>query len=447
MEESTRISLFISLLLLLIVIFPLAFYDQSAARRNLKSYTAQIFSIGTSHLTSIKHQKQGEQPIEEGLSHARFNILRAIALDNYTTNNATNDFVPHGAVYRNPRAFHQSYLEMEKRFKIFAYKEGEPPIFHSGPTANIYSIEGHFIHEMEDGANPFLTQDPSEAHVFFLPISITHIVSYVYRRDVPDYWGPLRHVVADYVDVIKEKYPYWNRSAGADHLFVACHDWGAYLSGKDTKRELYENSIRVVCNANTSEGFILNKDVTLAGINLPDGKIARPERDIDPNQRTLLAFFAGGAHGYIREAVLNHWKGKDPEVVVYEYLPKGLNYYSFMKRSKFCLCPSGYEVGTPRITEAIFMGCVPVIIAVDYPLPFSDVLDWSKFSVQIPVEKISEIKVILKGISERRYRMLKSRVLQVQRHFVLHRPAKRYDLISMTLHSVWLRRLNVKLTY
>ncbi|KAF3338631.1 putative glycosyltransferase [Carex littledalei] len=387
-------------------------------------------------------------PIEKGLSRARFEILRAIALDTNTSRKtAIDDYVPRGTVYRNPNALHQSYLEMEKRFKIWVYKEGEAPIIHSGPTASIYSIEGHFIYEMEDISNPFLARDPSEANAFFLPISVTNIVSYVYRRDVKDYWGPLKRLVADYIDVIKEKHPYWNRSTGADHFFVACHDWGAYLSGVETKREFYENSIRVVCNANTSEGFILNKDVTLAGINLKGGRIARPERDLNPQQRTLLAFFAGGAHGYIREAVLNQWKGKDDEVVVYEYLPKKLNYYSFMKRSKFCLCPSGYEVGTPRITESIFMGCVPVIIAVDYPLPFSDVLDWSKFSVQVPVEKISEIKVILKGISERRYQVLRKRVLQVQRHFVLHRPAKRYDLISMTLHSIWLRRLNLKLPY
>lgn len=118
---------------------------------------------------------------------------------------------------------------MEKRFKIWVYKEGEAPIIHSGPTANIYSIEGHFINEMEDISNPFLARDPSEANAFFLPISVTNIVGYVYRRDVKDYWGPLKRLVADYIDVIKEKHPYWNRSAGADHFFVACHDWVIFL--------------------------------------------------------------------------------------------------------------------------------------------------------------------------------------------------------------------------
>jgi len=51
-------------------------------------------------------------------------------------------------------------MEMEKRFKVHVYSEGELPIVHDGPCKDIYTIEGRFIHEMEHGGKMFKTWDP-----------------------------------------------------------------------------------------------------------------------------------------------------------------------------------------------------------------------------------------------------------------------------------------------
>jgi hypothetical protein len=150
-------------------------------------------------------------------------------------------------------------------------------------------------------------------------------------------------------------------------------------------------------------------------------------------------------HGPIRPILLNHWKNRDNDMRVYEYLPKDLEYYSLMLNSKFCLCPSGHEVASPRIVESIYAECVPVILSDYYVLPFSDVLRWEAFSVQVDVSDIPRLKEVLSAIPESKYRNLKQGVRAVRKHFTLNQPAKRFDVFHMILHSIWLRRLNIKL--
>ncbi|KAG9448486.1 hypothetical protein H6P81_008451 [Aristolochia fimbriata] len=385
--------------------------------------------------------------IELGLAIARSNIRDAIIRRNYSSEEKEKmKLVPRGPVYRNPYAFHQSYIEMEKRFRVWAYREGEPPLVHDGPLNSVYSTEGHFIDEMDVGnQSPFMARHPDEAHVFFLPFSVVKVKMHVYEpkpftsllRD------RLQRFAVDYVTVVSTRYPYWNRSHGADHFMVSCHDWGPDFSKANP--ELFQNMIRVLCNANVSEGFKPNRDATLPEIKIPFARLPVVRPPLSPSKRTILAFFAGRLHGKIRKRLVKHWLGKDRDVQVYLELPKSLDYNKMMRNSKYCLCPSGWEVASPRVVEAIYVGCVPVIISQNYVLPFSDVLDWSKFSVEVPVERIPDIKVILEGIPERKYLTLQRRVLEVRRHFVLHRPAKRFDLLNMVLHSIWLRRLNFRL--
>ncbi|PIN11512.1 Acetylglucosaminyltransferase EXT1/exostosin 1 [Handroanthus impetiginosus] len=383
------------------------------------------------------------EKVEAVLAKARFFIREAAQTRSSVSSGIEQDpdYLPQGPIYRNANAFYRSYIEMEKVFKIYVYEEGETPIFHNGPCKDIYSTEGRFIDEMERG-NHYRTKDPEEAHVYFMPFSVAVMVQYLYIPGATD-MDPIGYTLADYIHTIAHKHPFWNRSLGADHFMLSCHDWGPQSSAYEPL--LYKNSIRVLCNANTSEGFNPLKDASLPEINLKTGKITGLLGGPPPSERTILASFAGGLHGHIRHLLLDYWKEKDLDIQVFEKLPSNLSYESLFKNSKFCLCPSGYEVASPRVVEAIYAECVPVLISDSYVPPFSDVLNWKKFSIVVDMKDIPNIKRILMGISEAKYLKMQRRVKQVQRHFVVNGPPKRFDFFHMIVHSIWLRRLNLRL--
>jgi hypothetical protein len=112
---------------------------------------------------------------------------------------------------------------MKKVFRVFVYKDGEKPLVHMGPQTGIYASEGLFIKQML-ASNTFVVQDPSKAHMFFMPYSVKNMEIDLY---VPDskIMLPITSFVKSYVDRIQSLYPFWNRTAGADHFFVSCHDW------------------------------------------------------------------------------------------------------------------------------------------------------------------------------------------------------------------------------
>ncbi|PHT92766.1 hypothetical protein T459_00648 [Capsicum annuum] len=306
----------------------------------------------------------------------------------------TDDPDLYAPLFRNISVFKRSYELMELLLKVYIYKEGERPIFHEPHLTGIYSSEGWFMKLMEQNRY-FVTKDPEKAHLFYLPYSSRQLQMAVY---VPKSHNlrPLSIFLRDYVNMLAAKYPFWNRTHGTDHFLVACHDWGPYIL-KDHK-ELIRNTMKALCNADISKGiFKAGKDVSLPETTIRN--VHKPLRNSVPNS-------------------FKYWKDRDEDMKIYGPLPtrvsRIMSYAEHMKSSKYCLCPMGFEVNSPRIVESIYYECVPVIIADNLALPFDEVLDWSAFSLTVAEKDIPKLKEILLSIPLKRYQVMQHNVKKLQ---------------------------------
>lgn len=345
----------------------------------------------------------------------------------------------YASAFLNFSIFKRSYELMERMLRIYIYKEGEKPIFHQSKMRGIYASEGWFIKLLE-GNKKFIVRDPRKAHLFFLPFSSQMLRTTLFEQN---FWSQkdLEEYLKNYVDLVARKYSFWNRTGGADHFLVGCHDWASRIT-----RQYMKNCIRVLCNANVAKGFKIGKDTTLPVTYVRSAE--NPLKDLGgtpPSERHILAFFAGGMHGYLRPILLQYWQNKESDMKIFGPMRRDIEgknaYREYMKSSKYCISARGYEVHTPRIIEAIFYECVPVIISDNYVPPFFEVLNWEAFSVFVQEKDIPNLRNILLSIPEERYLAMQLRVKMIQQHFLWHKNPVKYDLFHMILHSVWYNRI------
>ncbi|XP_077914264.1 exostosin-2 isoform X1 [Halichoerus grypus] len=77
------------------------------------------------------------------------------------------------------------------------------------------------------------------------------------------------------------------------------------------------------------------------------------------------------------------------------------DYPQVLQEATFCVVLRGARLGQAVLSDVLRAGCVPVVIADSYILPFSEVLDWKRASVVVPEEKISDVYGILQSIPQR----------------------------------------------
>ncbi len=92
------------------------------------------------------------------------------------------------------------------------------------------------------------------------------------------------------------------------------------------------------------------------------------------------------------------------------------------------------------------IGCIPVILADCYHLPFRELIDWGDISISIPSAKIAELKVTLQRVSNdpRRLSTIRERLWEERHHLTWHVPTQPFDAFQSTMLSLWMRRFVVR---
>ncbi|KAK4481239.1 hypothetical protein RD792_012122 [Penstemon davidsonii] len=376
-----------------------------------------------------KRQRLSSQRDQE-LTYAKFQI------ENAPIERSISE--AHSSLFRNYSMFKRSYELMESTLKVYVYREGEKPNFHLPQLRGIYASEGWFMKSMEKNKQ-FVVKNPKKAHLFYLPFSSLRLRNYLNGSSFIT--QKMENYLKNYIDIIATKYRFWNKSGGSDHFLVACHDWAPRIT-----RNIFGNSLRVLCNSNIARGFKIGKDVSFPVTYISSAN--NPLKNFGgnpPSKRPILAFFAGGMHGYVRPILLQYWQNKNSDMKIMGPMSRDVEgkekYREYMKSSKYCICAKGYEVHTPRVMESIYFECVPVIISDNYVPPFFEVLNWEEFALFISEINIPNLRDILLSVPEDRYIMMQRRVRIVQRYFLWHKVPVKYDLFHMILHSVWFNRV------
>ncbi|PHT83447.1 hypothetical protein T459_11890 [Capsicum annuum] len=271
--------------------------------------------------------------------------------------------------------------------------------------------------------------------------------------------------------MLAAKYPFWNRTRGSDHFRVACHDWaqGPFLdmvSEPGPFPFLAPVHTPVSIGPGREGGVRVGKSPTLVG----EGTSGLLAFEVELGSRSILNMVSepvpigpsreGGVRVGKSPTLVGEWAGG------LRVRPKGhytLKDHEELSRNTIKalwnadisegLFVSGKDVslrnlGGKRVSQwpilSFFAGNMhsPLLSLINFALPFSEVLNWSAFSVVVSEKDIPRLKDILSSIPLRRYQAMQNNVKMVQKHFLWNSTPTRYDLFQMILHSIWFSRLN-----
>lgn len=303
-----------------------------------------------------------------------------------------------------------------------------------------YGVEHLFINLLSK--SKFRTLDPELATFFLVPSRCT-----AYRKSVSNLKTGIQiasNITAEMVAHVIHHYPYWNASMGADHFYICAHDMGTRVTNF-ANQNLHRNAIALVNTADIMERtFMVHKDISVP-VHPGRGSVLWSEigqggAPFDPHKRTKLAFVAGNlSRGPVRPKLRELFRG-DGDFLIVDGHMSDHDYLNALKTSRFCLCPRGNMAWSPRIMDALWFGCIPVILADYYVPPLYGLIDWTAISISVPESKIPKLKELLLAVTPERVEEMQLAIWKAYKHLTWNDPPKPFDAFHSVVFQLWMKR-------
>lgn len=353
---------------------------------------------------------------------------------------------------------------------------------------NAYAVET-MLHELML-TTEHRTFDPEEADFFYVPVHAGCIFDVYGWNDHPQYppgvHGPrplgASNMQREAVKWLKKHYPYFDRRGGRDHVWLIAHDEGACWAPIDIwpgvmlthwgKMDWPHESHSSYWPDNYTND-VFHKDMPYGWLNYTSKAhpCYDPQKDLvipifkqpphyaeshfmgadEARKRDILLFFRGdmgvlrAPHDprclysrCIRQRLMklskeHNWRDKHKVLLGESNDLPGL-YSDYLKKAIFCAVIPG-DGWSARYEDSILHGCIPVIIMDNTHGPYEALLDYDKFSIRWPENKLEGLVEHLLNVSDDKIKSLQENVAKIWHRF-------RYNTHKLCLESsreIWER--------
>ena len=317
-----------------------------------------------------------------------------------------------------------------------------------------------------------VVSDPEAAALFFVPVMVMQMAG--------NLWHPYEFLKQT-VHHLSHAYPYWNRSAGTDHVFFLTTDRGGcwkpwalqhsiiitYLGfrasegyfgfeerlkwppqGPNDRNNAY--SVKRGSEALGLDCYVPNKDVAvpvdaaIGGAEEAKLPLVGTPFECKRGPHKVLLFMGGSMTNMGRVEYSQGVRQAIQRLHINEtqFVLGGRFTLDELRASRFCLCPSGWGWGW-RLSLAIVSQCVPVIIQPNVTQPFEDLLEgtpysYDTFAIRLTKDDIPKLPSLLRAVPIERICAMQAMLARVYRAFLWQQPhgpllPSAYDLTSVLL--------------